>query len=90
MKYAVGRHLATTKLNALILGVNKYSHDTSICITDGDSGDILLTIAKERLTGRKHDGGSVTSLLDYGLKSVGLIFMRIKLFNSCSVNSIHC
>ena len=65
-------HLVTTKLHALILGVNKYSHDTSICIADGDSGDILFTLAKERLTRKKHDGGSVTSLLDYGLKSIGL------------------
>jgi len=62
---------SVTKLNALILGVNKYSHDTSICILDADSGNILFTQAKERISSRKHDGGSVTNLLQYGLESIG-------------------
>lgn len=53
---------------SLIVGVNKYSHDASICIVDSTSGAILFTQAKERITGRKHDGGAVGELVDYGLE----------------------
>lgn len=55
----------------LILGVNKYSHDTSCCFVDGNTGEILLAQAKERLTGSKHDGGGINSIVKVGLESLG-------------------
>lgn len=47
---------------ALIVGLNKYSHDASCCIVDASSGEILFSQSKERVTGKKHDGGSVQSI----------------------------
>lgn len=55
----------------LVLGINKYSHDASICIADSETGKILFSQAKERITGRKHDGGAVGKLINYGIKSIG-------------------
>lgn len=43
----------------LIVGLNKYSHDASCAIINADSGQLLFAQAKERITGRKHDGGAV-------------------------------
>ena len=61
-----------TSLNGhLIVGVNKYSHDAACCIVDSRSGNILFTQAKERISSRKHDGGSVGSIVRYGLESIG-------------------
>ena len=54
----------------LIVGLNKYSHDASVCIVDGDSGKILFAQAKERITGKKHDGGATGELLRYGLRAI--------------------
>ena len=45
---------------SLIAGINKYSHDASVCILHEDTGEILFAQAKERLTGKKHDGGGAT------------------------------
>ncbi|KAJ1429313.1 Carbamoyltransferase-domain-containing protein [Ochromonadaceae sp. CCMP2298] len=61
----------TTLWAELIVGVNKYSHDASCCIVDAHTGEILFTQAKERITGKKHDGGSVGSIVRYGLQSIG-------------------
>ena len=55
----------------LILGLNKYSHDASICIVDASDGNILFAQAKERVSRKKHDGGSVGSLVQYALDYVG-------------------
>lgn len=55
----------------LIIGLNKYSHDAACCIVDASDGKVLFTQAKERLSGRKHDGGSVDSIVRYGLQSIG-------------------
>ena len=54
-----------------MVGLNKYSHDASCCLIDVSSGQILFTQAKERITGRKHDGGAVGGLIRYALRSVG-------------------
>lgn len=59
--------LVAAKLPRLIVGVNKYSHDTSICIVDAVQQKILFSQAKERITGRKHDGGGISALIKYGL-----------------------
>jgi carbamoyltransferase len=55
----------------LIVGVNKYSHDSSICIIDALEEKVLFTQAKERITGRKHDGGAVGGLMKYALDYIG-------------------
>lgn len=55
----------------LIIGLNKYSHDAACCLVDAADGKVLFTQAKERITGRKHDGGSVGSIVEYGLQSIG-------------------
>ena len=60
-----------TSGDSLIVGINKYSHDASICILDGKSGEILFAQAKERVSAKKHDGGGVGKLLKLALKSVG-------------------
>lgn len=60
-----------TSGDSLIVGINKYSHDASICILDGKSGEILFAQAKERISAKKHDGGGVGKLLKLALKSVG-------------------
>ena len=54
----------------LVVGLNKYSHDASVCIVDAESGEVLFALAKERITGRKHDGGATGELLRYGLRSI--------------------
>ena len=54
----------------LVVGLNKYSHDASCCLIDASSGKILFSQAKERLSRKKHDGGSIGSLLRYALQSV--------------------
>ena len=57
--------------SGVIVGLNKYSHDASCCVVDAKSGEILFSQAKERLSGRKHDGGAVGELVDYALESCG-------------------
>ena len=54
----------------LIVGLNKYSHDAAVCIIDS-KGEIVFAQAKERLSGKKHDGGSCASIVEYGLRSIG-------------------
>jgi carbamoyltransferase len=67
----LGRGRAEMRLSAkLVVGVNKYSHDASVCIVDADSGEVLFAQAKERITGRKHVGGATGELLRYGLRSI--------------------
>lgn len=71
----LNRKISSYRCNAvndkIILGVNKYSHDTSICLLEKSSGKVLFTLSKERITGKKNDGGSITALLEYALKAIG-------------------
>lgn len=67
----------------LVVGLNKYSHDTSICAADAQSGEVLFAMAKERLTRVKHDAGNVASLvetcleqLDLDLESIETVIMN--------------
>ena len=55
----------------LILGLNKYSHDASLCVVDSTNGKILFAQAKERISRKKHDGGAIGSLVEYALDYVG-------------------
>jgi carbamoyltransferase len=52
----------------LIVGLNKYSHDASCCIVDSSNGKVLFSLAKERITRRKHDGGDTGELIKYALE----------------------
>jgi hypothetical protein len=48
----------------LVLGINKYSHDASLCAADADTGAVLFASSKERHTRRKSDGGNVADLVE--------------------------
>ena len=52
---------ADALVGPLVVGLNKYSHDASICVADARTGEPLLVWAKERLTRRKHDGGDTAA-----------------------------
>jgi hypothetical protein len=65
--------------NGLIVGVNKYSHDASCCIVDSSTGDILFTQAKERVSGIKHEGGAVATIVKFGLDSIGATLRDVEL-----------
>ena len=54
----------------IILGLNKYSHDASCCIVDVDTGKVVFSQAKERITRKKHDGGALGNLIGYALKCI--------------------
>lgn len=62
----------TTDLNSLavnpntniILGLNKYSHDTTLCAADATTGKVLYAMAKERSSRKKNDSGNVASLVE--------------------------
>ena len=69
----------------LIVGVNKYSHDTSCCIIDSGTGKVVFTQAKERISNRKHDGGSAGAIVRYGLESVGAKLQDV----ACVVSNNH-
>jgi len=43
----------------LVLGLNKYSHDSAVCIIDAITNEIIFAGEKERLTRKKHDAGAV-------------------------------
>jgi hypothetical protein len=64
---------------SLILGVNKYSHDTSCCFIDTKTNQIVFSQSKERITGKKHDGGDIGSLVKHGLEAIGADINDIKL-----------
>lgn len=55
----------------LIVGLNKYSHDASVCIIGANDGKVLYAQAKERITRQKHDGGAVGDNLRHGLEAIG-------------------
>jgi len=56
----------------LVLGLNKYSHDTTLCAADAKSGQVLFALSKERLTRRKHDSGNAAGLVECCLDVLGL------------------
>lgn len=62
----------------LVVGLNKYSHDTSICAADAKTGEVLFAISKERLTRKKHDSGNVARLVESCLESLDLDFDAIE------------
>ena len=48
----------------LVLGINKYSHDTTLCAADANTGRVLFALSKERQTRTKHMGGNIASLVE--------------------------
>lgn len=64
--------LALPPSTKLVLGVNKYSHDTSICAADASTGQVYFAMSKERLSRKKHDGGNIVSLVELCLDQLEL------------------
>ncbi|GJD08254.1 Uncharacterized protein Gasu2_25600 [Galdieria sulphuraria] len=62
-----------------IVGINKYSHDASVCLVNGNTGDIVVNYAKERFTRRKHDGNDVGELVEHMFARLGVAFEDIVL-----------
>ena len=56
----------------LVLGINKYSHDTTICAADAETGKVLFAISKERISRRKHDSGNAASVVECCLEALNL------------------
>lgn len=65
-------YLAAPPDTELVIGLNKYSHDTSICAADATSGKVLFALSKERLTRKKHDSGNVALLVETCLDQLEL------------------
>eukprot|EP00953_Heterococcus_sp_UTEX-ZZ885_P022926 12643-Heterococcus_DN1.PRE.1 len=75
---------ATSK--GLILGLNKYSHDVSVCVLTVE-GEYLFAAEKERLTRRKHDSGDACEVIEHALECIGARPEHVKLVVS---NNHHC
>lgn len=56
----------------LVVGLCKYSHDSSICAADAETGEVLFYLSKERLSRRKHDGGPTGTLVEEMLHTLRL------------------
>ena len=56
----------------LVLGINKYSHDTTLCAADATTGNVLFALSKERITRKKHDGGNIANLVEQCLEELNL------------------
>uniref|UniRef100_A0A0G4FTF1 Carbamoyltransferase n=1 Tax=Chromera velia CCMP2878 TaxID=1169474 RepID=A0A0G4FTF1_9ALVE len=65
-----GKGLFSRGGGPLVVGLNKYSHDVSICIASRD-GEFLFGGEKERLTRAKHAGGDAGELVSHALDRVG-------------------
>ena len=70
--------LAVPPDTKLVLGINKYSHDTTLCAADAKTGAVLFAVSKERLTRRKHDSGNVAILVETCLDCLDLDFDAIE------------
>ena len=64
--------LARPQGTKLVLGINKYSHDTSLCAADLETGEVLFALSKERLSRKKHDAGNTLSLVESCLDTLDL------------------
>ena len=60
----------------IILGLNKYSHDTTLCAADANSGKVLFALSKERLSSSrtKHASGNVATLVDACLDHLQTVY----------------
>jgi hypothetical protein len=64
--------LAVPLNTKLVVGLNKYSHDATICAANAETGEVLFALSKERLTRKKHDGGNVATLVETCLECLNL------------------
>jgi hypothetical protein len=64
--------LAAPPSTKLILGINKYSHDTTLVAADAQTSQVLLALSKERISRSKHDGGNIATLLEACLDTLDL------------------
>jgi predicted NodU family carbamoyl transferase len=64
--------LAVSPDTKLVIGLNKYSHDTAICAADAESGKVLFAASKERMTRFKHDSGNAAILVETCLGELNL------------------
>jgi carbamoyltransferase len=64
--------LAVSPDTRLVLGINKYTHDATLCAADKRTGRILFAVSKERLTRTKHDSGNAAVLVDACLEALDL------------------
>lgn len=64
--------LACPPNTKLTIGLNKYSHDTTICAADATNGKVLFAMSKERLSRKKHHGGNVATLVETCLDQLEL------------------
>ena len=62
----------------LVLGLNKYSHDASLCAANAETGEVLFAIAKERLSRKKNDSGNVLTMVESCLESLDLDYDAIQ------------
>jgi predicted NodU family carbamoyl transferase len=76
--YNSPRPLACPPDTKLVLGLNKYSHDTSLCAANAETGQVLFAISKERLTRNKHDSGNVATLVESCLHTLDLGYESIQ------------
>lgn len=64
--------LAQDPSTKLVLGINKYSHDTTLCAANAETGEVLFALSKERITRKKHDGGNTAELVELCLDQLDL------------------
>jgi len=69
----------------VVLGINR-TVDASMCVLGSRS--LLCSIQKERLTGRKHDGGAVGDVRDLYLKRIPEMRSKIDLVVECYASDI--
>ncbi|CAM9169214.1 unnamed protein product [Pylaiella littoralis] len=71
--------VSASGVDGLVIGLNKYSHDSSVCILSNRDGTCLFAGEKERLTRTKHDGGDTGSLVAHALESIGARLEDVRL-----------
>lgn len=71
--------VASAVEDGLVLGLNKYSHDSAVCVLSNKDGRCLFAGEKERLTRAKHDGGDTGELVSHALSSVGASLADVRL-----------
>lgn len=59
--------------------MNKYSHDSAVCVLRASDGNCLFAGEKERLTRSKHDGGDTGGLVAHALESIGASLEDVRL-----------
>lgn len=62
----------------LVLGLNKYTHDTTLCAANAETGEVLFAVSKERLSRKKHDAGNVATLVEKCLECLDLDYENIQ------------